>query len=192
MNELVPARPEKPLTLTDCRISTGLWRQLASDLPAEVALEAIVSVPALHAEARASIPALTSVAEPCGAQKVREALQPLVLVYGVGEAAKSAAFWRVYVEQLSGFPAEALAQAVNDYAGGANAEFFPKPGPLKALAAKRTEPILKALSRAKRAASMLPPKVIPPQDVETRKALVAKMLAGFTRPPANGDKGRAA
>lgn len=123
---------------------------------------------------------------------MREALQPLVLVYGVGEAAKSAAFWRVYVEQLSGFPAEALAQAVSDYAGGANAEFFPKPGPLKALAAKRAEPILKALSRAKRAAATLPPKVIPPQDVETRKALVAKMLAGFTRPPANGDKGRAA
>jgi len=132
------------------------------------------------------------VTEPCGAQKVREALQPLVLVYGVGEAAKSAAFWRVYIEQLQGFPAEALAQAVSDYAGGATAEFFPKPGPLKALAAKRAEPLLKALSRARRAAAMKPPKVIPPQDAETRKALVAKMLAGFTRPSPDGHKGRAA
>jgi len=184
MSELITQTESKPRTLTDCRISTGLWQRLASDLPAELELQAIVESPALHAEARASVPALTAVAAPCGAQSVRAALQPLVLVYGIGEAAKSAAFWKLYIDQLSGIPAEALAQAVNDYAGQPGAEFFPKPGPLKALATKRAEPIIKALSRARRVAKMLPPKVIAQADVETRKAHVAKLLAGFTRPSA--------
>lgn len=141
-----------------------------------------MSSPALHAEAKASVAPLAALAEPCGDQAVRQALQSLVLVYGVGEAAKSGAFWRVYFQQLGGFPLEALRQACDDYAGGEGAEFFPKPGPLKALAKARSVPILKALSRARRAAAMLPAPKYEPADVETRRAQVAAMLAGFTRP----------
>lgn len=118
-------------------------------------------------------------AAPCGSDAVRALLQPLVLVYGVGEAARSAAFWKVYREQLASFPYEALEQAVTDYAGQPGAEFFPKPGPLKALATARAVPILKALSRAKRAANSQPVKVIPPADAAHRRAEVAKLMAGF-------------
>lgn len=146
-------------------------------------MEAIVADPVLHAEAKASVSVLTAVAEPCGEQAVRQALQPLVLVYGQSEAAKTSAYWRVYFQQLAGFPLEALRQACDDYAGGANAEFFPKPGPLKALAAKRAIPIYKARDRARRVAGMLAAPKLSPVDVETRREQVAELLAGFSRQP---------
>ncbi len=118
-------------------------------------------------------------AEPCGPDAVRALLQPLVLVYGVSDAARTPAFWKVYREQLAGLPFEALEQAVNDFAGQPGAEFFPKPGPLKALATARAVPIIKALYRAKRVASAKPERVLPPADVQHRKAEVARLMAGF-------------
>ena len=182
MHEISVRTENKPLSLTNCRISTGLWRRLASEAPADLELAEIVASPALHAEAKALIPALAAVAAPCGPQSVRAALQPLVLIYGVGEAAKSAAFWKVYIDALAGLPAEALAQAVIDYAAQPDAEWFPKPGPLKALASKRAEKIWKAYSRAKRAAAALPSPTITKADSQRRKAEVAEMLKTFTRP----------
>lgn len=172
-------RPEKPLTLTDCRISTGLWQRLASEAPADLEVETIARVPALRAEARALIPALAEVAKPCGPEAVRKALQPLVLIYGVGEAAKVPAFWKIYVDQLSSVPAEALEQAVHDYISAPNSEWFPKPGPLKALATKRAEPILKALSRAKRVAALPYMPTITPEDSARRRAEVSRLMSGF-------------
>lgn len=186
MNELVPQRPARPLSLEDCRLSTGLWQRLSSDLPADMELAAIVANPVLHAEAKASVAVLAAFAEPCGEQAVRAALQPLILIYGQSEAAKTGAYWRVYFQQLAGFPIEALRQACDDYVGGESAEFFPKPGPLKALAAKRAIPIYKARDRVKRVAAMLPAPKFTPADVETRRAQVAEMLAGFSRPPHAG------
>lgn len=142
--------------------------------------------PALLAEARASVKPLEAIAAPCGEEAVRRLLQPLVLVLGVSEAAKTRAFWKVYFDQLSGLPAEALAQAVNDYAGGETSEFFPKPGPLKALAMRRAEPIYKALSRAKRAAKMLPARKYERETTEERKRQVENLLKGFSIPDRQG------
>lgn len=169
----------KPPSLTDCRLSTELWTLLSSEAPAELEVEAICKVPALHAEAKASVPRLAAVAAPCGADAVRALLQPLVLVYGVGEAARSPAFWKIYREQLAGLPYEALEQAVNDYAGQPGAEFFPKPGPLKAFATSRAIPILKALSRAKRVAQSAPMKPFTPAETAQRRAEVAALMSKF-------------
>jgi len=149
-------RQERPLSLTDCQISTGLWRLLSSSSPAELEISTIAAIPALQAEAAAIVPSLRAVARPCGGMAVRTALQRLVLVFGVGEAAKSPAFWKPYADQLSGFPAQALDQAIDEYVGLPGSEYFPKPGPLKALAAKHAAPILKALSRASRVAGSRP------------------------------------
>lgn len=180
MDDLIPAKTANPVSLTDCRISTGLWNRLSSNLPAELELEAIASQPALLAEAMASVRPLEAIAAPCGDAAVRRLLQPLVLVFGVSEAAKTAAFWRAYIDQLAGLPGEAVEQAVNDYIGGEASEFFPKPGPLKALAMRRAEPIYKALSRAKRAAKMLPSPKIDRGTAEERKRQVESLLRGAT------------
>jgi hypothetical protein len=151
-------RPERPLTLNDCQISTGLWRLLSSSAPAELEIRWITKTPEFQDEVKALVPRLRAVARPCGGQAVRTALQELVLVFGVGEAAHSSAFWRPYASQLSGFPAQALEQAIDEYVGLASSEFFPKPGPLKALVMKHAAPILKALSRAIRAAEQEQPR----------------------------------
>ncbi|MDB5438483.1 MAG: hypothetical protein JWM33_910, partial [Caulobacteraceae bacterium] len=118
------------------------------------------------------------------AQAVRAALSPLVLVYGVGEAARSAAFWGVYVETLSGLPAEALRAAAADYAAGAGAEFFPKPGPLKALALKHAEPLRRAAARAARVGEGAVAVCKPP--VEARRKQVEALLASFPSPNGEG------
>lgn len=111
----------------------------------------------LRVQAMAAAPALAQLAQPCGDRAVQLALQPLVLVFGVGEAARVPAFWKPY-RILAELPAEALAKAVDEYCGQPDAEFFPKPGPLKALGDKHAETIRKAASRAKRAAALPPPK----------------------------------
>jgi hypothetical protein len=90
--------------------------------------------------------------EPCGDEAVKRAMQPLVLVFGVSDSARTSAFWKVYLQALRDLPVAALEQAVQDYASSPESLFFPKPGQLKALALKRAEPIYQAASRAKSAA----------------------------------------
>lgn len=146
-------------------------------MPADGELEEILSCPALHAEARHVAPALAQLAAGCGPEAVRMALQPLVLVYGIGEATKSPAFWGVYFRNLADLPSEALAKGVEEYASLPDSHFFPKPGPLRALAMKHAEPIFKAATRAKRAADSLPRRPVDKGDAESRKRLVADVLS---------------
>lgn len=111
----------------------------------------------LRVQAMAAAPALAQLAQPCGERAVQLALQPLVLVFGVGEAARVAAFWKPY-RLLADLPREALAKAVDEYCGLPDAEFFPKPGPLKALGDKHAEAIRKAANRAQKVAALPPPR----------------------------------
>lgn len=101
-------------------------------------------------------PALAACAKPVGEAAVRHALQPLVLHYGVAEAARSPAFWVPYL-LLAEMPAEALKKGVREYLGAADSEYFPKVGPLKALCAKHARPIFQAAHRAEEAARLSPP-----------------------------------
>ena len=162
--------------MTDCGISTPLWRLLSSNLAADTEIAEILSIPALHAEAKVVAERLEALGVGCGQEAVRRALQPLVLIYGLGEQAKVPMFWAVYVKALEDVPAQALAEAIEEYTGLGTSEFFPRPGPLRALALKHAAPIWKARDRARRAANSLPRPVITPADAEARKALIAETL----------------
>lgn len=147
--------------------------------------------PALHSEAKAVSATLSQVAEACGKEAVRFALQPLVLVFGVGEAARSPAFWAAYTETLSTVPRESLAAAIKEYTSLPDSEFFPKPGPLKALALKHAEPLYKAAYRAKRAADSLPRRAPTAETLEERQRQAEEIKAslGMRVVPTNTAKG---
>lgn len=174
----LPSDPTgRPPTLSDLAISTPLWKLLSSQVAASAEIEEILSVPALHEEAKRLAPALNLRASPAGETRVRHALQPLVLVYGIGEAARSPAFWVSY-RILANLPVEALAKGVEDYLAAPDSHYFPKPGPLKALCDKHAEPIYRAAHRATQAAKSEPalPRYLPSEE---EKAAVARMLADF-------------
>src|SRR5688572_10740721 len=128
----VPAPlPARNNLSTGLPISTPLWARLSSRFESQTEVDEIVADPALHAEAKRLAPMLAQKAAPAGDEAVRRALQPLVLVYGIGEAARVPAFWAPY-RVLASVPAEALARGIEDYTASADSHFFPKPGPLKA------------------------------------------------------------
>lgn len=92
-------------------------------------------------------------AEPCGGDMVGKTLAPLLTLYGVQakNPTEWKAFWAFYVDALGDLPAEALKAGVADYVSDAKSEFFPKPGPLKALCERHAIPIRMAASRARKA-----------------------------------------
>lgn len=120
------------------------WSDAAADLAAD---------PQAVAELRQCWPQIESAMEPCGGHAVVEALAPLLALYGVPRKtdAEAKAFWGFYIEALADLPREALRDAVRDYVADARSEWFPKPGPLKALADRRTIPLRMAYSRARKA-----------------------------------------
>jgi len=158
-------------------MSPRLWRLVSSSIEAATEIAEIVADPELHAEARAIAPRLMARAASAGPATVRRVLAPLVLVYGVGEAAKAPQFWQAY-DVLADLPEEALRKGVDDYLAQPDSQFFPKPGPLRALCDRHAEPIRRAAYRASRAAALEPPKPKrePTQD---ERAQVAAMLASF-------------
>lgn len=157
MNDLPARTTAATPSLSDLAISTPLWRLLSSNHASDTEIAEILENPELHAEAGRVCTGLAMRAAACGEPAVRNALQPLVLVYGVGDAARSPAFWQAY-KVLAGLPVEALRKGVEDYVAGPDSAFFPKPGPLKALCDKHAEPIFKAAFRASRAAGLTAPK----------------------------------
>lgn len=132
--------------------------------------------PDLHREAANICTVLAQRSAAAGEHAVMAALRPLVLVYGVGEAAKAPAFWEAY-KVLSGVPAEALAAGVREYLAAPDSEFFPKPGPLKALCDKQAEPLFKAAYRASRAASLPAPKRKPTEAERMEVHRMAEQVA---------------
>lgn len=178
MTALAPTLPPPPPSLSDCAISAPLWRLLDSPVPGEVEVAEIVRDEALRRECCTIAAPLAALAAPCGDAFVKRALQPLVLVFGVGEAARSAAYWTVYVRSLSDLPAEALARAVEDYARAQDSRFFPKPGPLRALAEVHALPIRRAAQRARKVAAANPePRA--PEPLETRRRTADAIRAAF-------------
>lgn len=138
----------------------------------------ITADPTLHAEVRVVAGHLRAAAQPCGSDAVRRALQPLVLVYGMADAARVPAFWGPYLSALADMPVTALKEAIEAYTASPDAEFFPKPGPLKALADKAAEPLRRAASRATTAARLAPPKK-PDPPTEAEKERVKAWVADF-------------
>lgn len=134
----------------------------------------------------AKVAELSRAAAPCGEEAVRRALQPLVLIYGVGDAARSPAFWGPYLSALRDVPSQCLAAAVEAYTSAPDSAFFPKPGPLKALADRKAEAIRRAASRAYRAARTPPQRERREPTPEERAEVLrmaAEVSAALTKPP---------
>jgi hypothetical protein len=83
---------------------------------------------------------------PCGEKAVVELLKSPVLVFGIGDAARSPEFWKPYRSHLGALPYAAVEAAIHEYVGLPTSEFFPKPGPLKALAEKHNALVWKAVA----------------------------------------------
>lgn len=159
-------------------MSTELWKRLSSQSDTTLEVSEIAADPALKAEAERFLPALQARCEGCGEEAARRALQPLVLIYGITEAAKAPAFWEPYRKALAGVPAKALAAAIDEYVALPDSQFFPKPGPLKALADKAAEPIRRAAHRARLVTLVKPaPGRVEPTDEQRDQ--VRAMLGEF-------------
>lgn len=153
MNALTP--PGKPLAKTasdEC--SPELWHRLTDrGLQWTQATMELAGDPIRRSELCAVADRLGRHADPCGAKAVIAALMPLVSLYGVPDRSENewAGFWRFYIEALDEVPIFALRAGVSDYVAQADSEYFPKPGPLKALCNRHAEPIRMAIGRARRA-----------------------------------------
>lgn len=161
---------------------------LSSGSPAELEVREIVNDPELHREAQYAAKNLALLATPCGGRAVRHALQRLILVYGAAEAARAPAFWEAYVNALRGLPDDALQAAIDEYVALPTSEFFPKPGPLKALGDKHAEAIRRAAARANTAARTQPerPFEASPEEREAVRSMMADFRAKMAEKAALG------
>lgn len=158
-------------------VTPQLWRLLVHEPTADLCVDEVCRSPKLHAEVQRAWPAIQAHAAPCGLHAATQALAALFPVYPPPDRSVEewAAFWKAYHEDLADLPLEALQAAVKDYRQGEKSEFFPKPGPLRALALKRAEPILKAAYRAKRCAESLPRKPLANETMSERMGMAAKV-----------------
>jgi hypothetical protein len=149
----------KPLAKTasdEC--SPGLWQRL-TDQHGPAFEQATMELAHFHrSELQEVANRLAKHAEPCGGPAVMQALMPLISLYGVPDKSEAewAAFWRFYLEALSDLPAAALKAGVAQYVARADSEFFPKPGPLRAICDALAVPVRMAESRARRALAITP------------------------------------
>lgn len=97
-------------------------------------------------------------AKGCGPKAVIATLTPLVTLYGVSDKTEAEwkTFWRFYIEALEEMPIEALKAGVAEYVQRPDSEFFPKPGPLRAICSEQAAPVWCAVSRARRALQITP------------------------------------
>lgn len=122
-------------------------------LPFFERVKALQADPAALAELRDTLPVLESQVAPAGRDSIIAGLAPLLSIYGVSDRSPNewASFWSLYADVLADVPLEALRAAVKEYVSGPDSQFFPKPGPLKALCDKHAAPARIAHRTATRA-----------------------------------------
>lgn len=113
----------------------------------------LASDPAARRELVAVNTSLQRHVEPCGAKLVVATLGPLLSLYGVADKSENEAkaFWGFYIDALSDLPVEALRAGVAEYVADGKSEFFPRPGPLKAICERHAIPLRMAANRARKA-----------------------------------------
>jgi hypothetical protein len=129
------------------------------------------------------VDALEPLERPVGPEGVMAALAPLVLVFGTTEAAKSPAFWAVYIDVLADLPAYALEAGVRAYAREPDANWFPRPGPLRALALESIPAAMKGLRRARMAIRLIDERVIARERGRVEVAARVERLRDLLAPP---------
>ena len=157
-----------------------MQRRLDHRGSAAEAASLIAREPDLLAEARRLLPAALIRLQPAGEPGVKAALAELLAVFPAGERGSVPGFWRAYIDDLGDLPAEAVRRAAAAYRRQPDAEFFPKPGPLLALARTEAEPLYREAYRLRLAAEDGPAEPRPrrpPADPER----VAVLMADFRR-----------
>lgn len=148
----------RPLARTaSAECSPALWRRL-TERGTYFQQAAMELAHYCRAELEQTASRLERHAEPCGAQPVIAGLTPLVTLYGVSDKTEAEwkTFWRFYIEALGELPLEALKDGIADFVSRGDSEFFPKPGPLKAICNEYAVPIRTAVGRARRALQITP------------------------------------
>lgn len=154
MSNLAKIDPRAVATKTSELCSPALWSRLTdARLGWAEAAEIIASDPEALGELQRVSGAMERAMEPCGGQVVIEALAPMLALFNVPRKteAEAATFWGFYIDALGSLPAEAVRAGVADFVADPKAEWFPKPGPLKALCEKRAEKLRIALGRTRKA-----------------------------------------
>ncbi len=181
MNQLIAKTPSeissKELSVA---VSPRLWVLLSDErADADDAIHAILTTPGLLAETREALPALEAKLAPCGDVFVVTELTKWSLVFDPGVRGEVPAFWTPYKRALADLPQSSILGAMADWEKQPDAEFLPKPGPLRALALKRAGPLYCAIGRARRAIkSPMPRAPINPGTAEDRKAFVESLGLG--------------
>lgn len=151
------------LTITNARplaktasdeVSPGLWRRLTNaNLPWAQAVSELADDPEARRELEAVNGRLQAHVEPCGPAWIAATLGPLLTLYGVADKSEgeNRAFWGFYIDALGDLPREAVKAGVAEYVADARSEFFPKPGPLRAICDRHAIPIRMAANRARKA-----------------------------------------
>lgn len=109
--------------------------------------------PEAMAELRTVNGQLQAAVEPAGGHAVVQILAPMLALYGIPRKTESEAeaFWGFYIDVLGDLPAEALRDGVAAYVADPKSEFFPKPGPLKAICERFAIKARMAASRSRKA-----------------------------------------
>ena len=107
----------------------------------------------IRGELEAAAVQLRRHAEPCGGHWIAATLAPLLTLYGVPDKGEreAKAFFGFYIDALGDLPREAVTLGVAEYVADAKSEFFPKPGPLKAICDRHAIPLRMAANRARKA-----------------------------------------
>lgn len=153
MNDLIPVRPNELTALTGC--SPALWKQLTEN-PDRLGYFERIDVLRRDQEVakavEAALPRLLDFGRPAGRKDVIAALVKMVPLYGVADRSQAewATFWDLYAEVLVGLPIRALEAGCAEYRAAPDSEWFPKPGPLKALCERHAAPIRAVLKLAER------------------------------------------
>ena len=183
----VRARGSRAVTKTTVEPSKALWRLLI-DQTSDLAVDEILSDPALHAEAKAYLPIALAKVEPCGRKYVITSIMQLFSVFVQQDRTEEewVSFWKLYGSALEDIPRSALDAAINEAVCMPDAEFLPKPGPLRALALKHAEKDYQAAYSARRAANSIPRRPAAPMTEEEREAkrvMIADVVGRLGRRP---------
>ena len=135
-----------------------LWQRCTDrSLSFSDAVKELAADPDLASEIVSAKHRLEIAAAPAKSGEIIAVLVPLGRMFGLKDRGEAewASFWGFYITALGDLPLEAIREGVAEYTEQETSEFFPKPGPLKAICRRKAEPVLMALGRVRAAARLV-------------------------------------
>ena len=118
------------------------WFQRIDDLRSE---------PAAVEQLRALLPALEAADQPASLNQVMVAISEIATIFPLSD--QSSGEWKIkakfYANALAGLPISAIEAGIADYVNRPDSQYWPKPGPLKAICEQHALPTRAALRLAK-------------------------------------------